>query len=229
MKIALLGYGKMGKMVEEAALAKGHQIVCRMTLQQNNWEEILKADICIDFSHPDTVIKNLKECAHRSKSLVIGTTGWEDHLEEAKKIIKQHKIGVLYAPNCSLGVHVFLKILEYSAKLMNYFTEYDVAGIEFHHSQKKDAPSGTALEICRRLEKSIDRIDHLDMTAIRLGSIPGKHLVMFDSAFDTISICHEARNREGFAKGAVDAAEWLKGKIGFYTLEDFIKGAFHGS
>jgi len=228
MKIALIGYGKMGKMIEQMALEKGHRIVCRMTTDHMDWNEILDADICIDFSEPDAVIDHLEQVAKQGKNLVIGTTGWGDRLDKAKAIIDRYGIGVLYAPNFSVGVHIFLKILERSAELMNHFPEYGVAGMELHHTQKKDAPSGTALEICRRMEERMDRIDRLDMTAIRLGSIPGTHTVMFDSPFDTISICHEARNRGGFAKGAVQAAEWLFGKKGFYTIDDFIKGICHG-
>jgi len=204
----------MGKMVEQVALAKGHQIFFP--------KEVEKSDLCIDFSHPDAVLTHLKSVAAQKKNLVIGTTGWEADLDQAKKIVEQQEIGVLYAPNFSIGVHLFLSILDYSAKLINRCKEYDAAGVEFHHANKKDAPSGTALEISRRLEQAIERLDQLNMSAIRCGSIPGKHLVLFDSPFDTISLCHEARSREGFARGAVQAAEWLFGKKGFYTLNDLM-------
>jgi len=229
MKIALLGYGKMGKLIERAAQAKGHEIVCRFTSSPADWNEISNADICIDFSHAGVVIENLTQCALRGKNVVIGTTGWEEHLEEAKSIADSHGIGVLYGPNFSLGVHLFLQILDFSAQLMNRFKEYDVAGLEMHHAQKKDAPSGTALEMCRRLEKSIERVQQLDMTAVRVGSIPGTHTVMFDSAFDTITITHQARNREGFAGGAVEAAQWLLEKKGFYTLDDYLNGVSYAT
>jgi 4-hydroxy-tetrahydrodipicolinate reductase len=229
MKIALLGYGKMGKIIDRIAVTKGHEIVCRITRDQNNWEQIDQADVCIDFSHPHAVLEHLHQCAQRGKSLVIGTTGWDTQLEHVKAIVERSGIGVLFSPNFSLGVFLFLKILDYSAELIDFFSEYDVGGIELHHAQKKDAPSGTALEICRRLKSAIKRIEHPNMTAVRLGSIPGKHLVMFDSPYDTISLCHEARNREGFARGAVEAAEWLHDKKGFYTLDDFFKGVCCGS
>jgi 4-hydroxy-tetrahydrodipicolinate reductase len=224
MKLALLGYGKMGKIVEHVAVTKGHEIVCQITRDQNNWEKVLQADLCIDFSHSKIVLEHLNQCAERGKSLVIGTTGWEIHLDQAMELVKCSGIGVLYAPNFSLGVYLFLKILDYSAGLINHFSEYDVGGVEWHHAQKKDAPSGTAKEICRRLKAAIQRIENPNMTSARLGSIPGKHLVMFDSPHDTISLCHEARNREGFARGAIEAAEWLRDKKGFFTLDDFFKG-----
>ncbi len=205
MKIRLFGSGKMGKMVAQVAQTQGRQVV----------DEMLNADICIDFSHPEVVIDHVKQCCEHHKNLVIGTTGWDAHLHEVRELVTHNGIGVLYAPNFSLGVHLFLKILEHSAQLMNHFVEYAVAGVEFHHATKKDAPSGTALDMCRRVEQAIDRIDKLDITAVRVGSIPGKHLVLFDSPFDTISICHEARSREGFAQGALKAVKWLIGKSGF--------------
>lgn len=224
MKIALLGYGKMGKMAEQAAAAKGHQIIYRMNTSQRDWDKIEQADICIDFSHPDAVIPQLEQCAIRKKNVVIGTTGWMVRLDEAMAIAEAHGIGVIYAPNFSIGVHLFLKILEQSAQLIDRFSEYDAAAIEFHHRQKKDTPSGTGLEICRLLEKNIGRIDRLDISSVRVGSIPGKHQVYFDSPVDTITISHEARSREGFAKGAIQAADWLQGKKGFFTIDDLING-----
>lgn len=224
MKIALLGYGKMGKIVERIAGSKGHEIVCRITRDGDDWDTIAQADVCIDFSNHQVVLEHIQQCAQRKKNIVIGTTGWNAHLEEAKSIVDRAGIGALYAPNFSLGVYLFLKILDRCAELMDHFPEYDVGGIEWHHAQKKDAPSGTALEMCRRLKAGIHRIENPNMTAVRLGSIPGKHLVMFDSPYDTISVCHEARNREGFAKGALEGAEWLLDKHGFFTLDDFFKG-----
>ncbi len=229
MKIALIGYGKMGKLIEQMALEKGHRIVCRLASGSQDWDAVADADVCIDFSQAEAVMGNIEQAARHGKNIVIGTTGWTHRIDEARAIAKQYGIGVLFAPNFSLGVHIFLKILERSAELINHFDEYGVAGIEFHHAQKKDAPSGTALEISRRMEKRIDRIETLNMTAVRTGSIPGKHTILFDSPFDTISICHEARNRGGFAKGAVQAAEWLVGKSGFFELDDFVNGVFYGS
>ncbi len=229
MKLALLGYGKMGKLIEEAAIQRGHQIACRASSKECDWNSIEMADLCIDFSGADAVIGHLEKAARLGKNVVIGTTGWTEHLDKAKEIVKTSGIGALYAPNFSLGVQIFMKILEQSAELINRFDEYGVAGIEFHHAQKKDAPSGTALEISKRMEQKIERIEKLNMTAVRTGSIPGKHMILFDSPFDTITICHEARSRGGFAKGAVHAAEWLNGKKGFFDLNDYTKEVFHGS
>lgn len=229
MKLALLGYGKMGKLVEEAALERGHEIACRATSKKCDWDSVAKADLCIDFSKAGAVIDHLNKASELGKNIVIGTTGWMDRLDEAKAIANASGIGVLYAPNFSLGVHIFLKILEKSAELIDCFDEYGIAGVEFHHDQKKDAPSGTALEMASRLEKRIKRIGTLSVASVRAGSIPGKHLILFDSPYDTITICHEARNRGGFAKGAVRAAEWLAGKKGFFDLNDFTRDVFDGS
>ena len=229
MKIALLGYGKMGKAIEALAAAKGHEIVLHMGRAADDWERLSSADICIDFSHPSTVLDHLAHCARCKKNCVIGTTGWASDLPKAKALAEASGIGVLFSPNFSLGVYLFLKILDYSASLLEHFPEYDAGCIEWHHAQKKDAPSGTALEICRRLKEALHRKEPLNATSVRLGSIPGKHVVMFDSPHDTLSLCHEARGREGFASGALRGAEWLLDKTGFYTLDDFFKGVFHGA
>lgn len=224
MKIALLGYGKMGRLIEEIAQGKGHEIVAKRTRKEGGWKDIERADICLDFSEGPAVVGHVRECARLGKSVVIGTTGWEEGIEEVKRIAEQLKIGILYAPNFSLGVHLFLQILDSAAKVMDAFDEYQVGGVEFHSLKKKDAPSGTAREISRRLERAMGRIDRLEMTAVRLGSIPGTHEVIFDSPADTIVIRHVARSREGFAKGAIQAAEWLLGKTGFYTIDDLLGG-----
>ena len=224
MRIALMGYGKMGKKVEEIALSRGHQILVRMTSEDQDWGALQDVDLGIDFSHPEAVLEHVKQAGQYHKNLVIGTTGWEKHQDEVKALTQELGIGVLYAPNFSVGVHLFLKVLESAARLMNHFPEYDVGVMEYHHSQKKDAPSGTALEMCRRLKKEIERLDSIPTSSVRVGSILGKHQVLFDSPFDTITLCHEARSRDGFALGALEAAEWLLGKKGFLTLEDFIQG-----
>ena len=228
MKIALLGYGNMGKAVERLAEGKGHEIVCRRGRGLGGWAEIDPADVCIDFSHPDVVFEHIEQCVRHKKNLVIGTTGWNGELERAKALVESSEIGALFAPNFSLGVFFLLKILEYGAELIGHFPEYDVGIVEWHHAKKKDAPSGTAREICRRLKEVLPGIDP-KISSVRLGSIPGKHLVMFDSPHDTITLSHEARNREGFASGALLAAEWLQGKKGFYTLNDFFKGVCCGA
>lgn len=209
MKIALLGYGKMGKLIEREALLKEHEIILKTNSQEKDLSKIGNADICIDFSNSESVFTHLSECVKQKKNVVIGTTGWEEKIQDAKRMVEDSDIGVLYAPNFSIGVHKFIKLLEYAAKALG---EYESAGVEWHHSQKKDAPSGTAKEIMKRLG--------INFSSVRCGSIPGTHEVIFDSPFDSITIRHEAKGREAFAKGALDAAAWLLGKKGFFTLED---------
>jgi 4-hydroxy-tetrahydrodipicolinate reductase len=240
MKIALLGYGKMGRMVEEAALKKGHTIIAKISSHESSQitsstpSSIEHADVCIDFSHPSCVIDNIKKAAQLKKNLIVGTTGWDDHLDFVKKIVKQHQIGFMYAPNFSLGVHLFRRIVAEAATLINAFEEYDIGVIEAHHNKKADSPSGTALSIANVLLERIQRKKRLvydadqepvvpediHVASIRCGTIPGTHEVVLDSRVDTITLKHVARSREGFAEGAVTAAEWLEGKSGFYTIDD---------
>lgn len=220
MKIALVGYGKMGKMVELSALERGHKVVARF--DSSIWDEnmIQSADVCIEFSQPEAVLENIKQAAKYKKNIVVGTTGWYDQLEGAALIAQNANIGVLYGPNFSVGVNLMLAILAQASKLIDHFDEYDAAGIEAHHNQKKDSPSGTALQIARVVEHGMSRLESLPFSSVRCGFIPGTHTVMFDSPCDTISITHTARNREGFARGAVQAAEWLEGRKGFYTFDE---------
>lgn len=220
MKIGLIGYGNMGQMVEKAALGRGHSIVACMTSNQWDMEALQQADICIEFTHPECALDNIRRIAELKKEVVIGTTGWHDNLELVRSIVAEHQIGALYSSNFSMGVNLLLEILAHAAKVMNAFEEYDVAGIDFHHNRKKDSPSGTSLEIARTLEKNMERVDEVPFSSIRCGSIPGTHTILFDSPCDTISITHEARNREGFALGAIQAAEWLRGRKGLYTFAE---------
>jgi 4-hydroxy-tetrahydrodipicolinate reductase len=240
MKIALIGYGKMGKMVELAAGSKGHDIVAKIDphqqMQSITQESINNADVCIDFTHPVSVLKNIKEIASLGKNIVMGTTGWYHHMDEVKKIIRETDIGFLYSPNFSLGVALFLEIVEQAASLISPFDTYDVGGYEVHHQQKVDSPSGTAKAIAERLLANISRKkevvygaikekispEHIHFSSLRMGSIPGTHTVTFDSPVDTITLTHTARNREGFAIGAISAAEWLHGKKGFFNLNDML-------
>ncbi|WP_044882498.1 4-hydroxy-tetrahydrodipicolinate reductase [Neochlamydia sp. EPS4] len=240
MKIALIGYGKMGHLIEEIALQQGHTIIAILpsseavsSLKENLIQQV---DICIDFSAPQAVLSNLQRLAPFKKNIVMGTTGWEEHLDEVKKLIHEHQIGFLFSPNFSVGVHLFKNIVEAAAQLMNEFEDYDVAGQELHHYQKKDSPSGTAKSLVSILLEKIqrkknplyDRVDRpiapheLNFSSVRCGSIPGTHTIIFDSPADTLTITHQARNREGFARGALAAAEWLIGKKGIFTLEDMI-------
>lgn len=220
MKIALIGYGKMGQMIEKIALCRGHTIVARMDSNEWDMNALQNADICIEFTQPDCVLKNIQRVAELKKEVIIGTTGWHDKVDEVHSIVKTNQIGALYSSNFSIGVNLLIEILAHASKVIDAFDEYDVAGVDYHHNKKKDSPSGTAREIAKTIEKNMKRIDKVPFSSIRCGSIPGTHTVLFDSPCDMISITHEARNREGFALGAVQAAEWLRGKKGLYTFAD---------
>lgn len=223
MKIGLIGYGKMGQMVEKIAMSRGHSIVGRITSNQWDLNAVENADMFIEFTRPESVVENIKRIAQLKKNIIIGTTGWNDKMEIIRAIAEEHQLGILYSSNFSIGIHLVLDILTHAAKLFNAFDEYDVAGIDYHHHKKQDSPSGTAIDIAKTIERNMERISHMPFSSIRCGSIPGIHTVLFDSPCDTISITHEARNREGFANGAIYAAEWLNGKTGLYTFADCMK------
>ena len=218
MKIALIGYGKMGKMIEKNALERGHEIVACINSKEWNADAVQQAEMCIEFSHPEAAVSHIKKLAALKKDIVIGTTGWYNHLDHVQSIVDEAGIGALYSPNFSIGIYLMMKIVEHAASLMNAFKEYDVACVEAHHRHKVDSPSGTAEMITKAIEGSLKRIDKVPTSSIRCGSIPGTHSVIFDSPCDHLDITHTARNREGFASGAVVAGEWLQGKKGLYTF-----------
>lgn len=241
MKIVLVGYGKMGRMVEDIAIQKGYSIVAKIhstsSLSSIHETSVKNADICIDFSTPEAAVSNIRKLANLKKNIVVGTTGWYSNLEEVKHIVKENQIGFIYSPNFSLGSYLFKRIVEEAACLINNFEDYDVAGQEIHHNQKVDSPSGTAKSIVNILLEKMKRktipvyhmIDRpiasheLHFPSLRCGSEPGVHSVLFDSPSDTITLTHQARNREGFARGALTAAEWVIDKQGFFTVDDMIK------
>jgi 4-hydroxy-tetrahydrodipicolinate reductase len=224
MKIALFGYGKMGKSVEAKALARGHTTPLILNSKSSLSAEMLAhLDICIDFSHPKCVLHNISIAASAGKNIVVGTTGWDSQYEEAKQIIGKSRCALLYAPNFSLGIALFKKIIDHTASLMAPFESYDVSGVEIHHNKKIDSPSGTALTLSETLNRHLPRKNgKIAFASLRIGEVPGTHSVLFDSAVDTITLTHTARNREGFAEGAVYAAEWLCDKKGIYTIDDII-------
>ncbi len=249
MRVALIGYGKMGKEVERVASTMGIEIASIIdlnppkrnnTYQEINKESLKNADVAIDFTAPNAAIENIKKVAAQKKNMVMATTGWNDQLEEARSIVKKSGIGFMYSSNFSIGVNVYFRIIEEAAKLFNMVKSYDVYGYELHHNQKADSPSGTAKTIGEILLKNIDRkkkalyekaerrinADELHIASIRAGSIPGTHVVGFDSEADNIELKHTARNRSGFAAGSLMAAEWIKGRKGFYTMNDFMKEYF---
>lgn len=223
MKIALFGYGKMGKKIEAAAFDRGHSVCARFTSSLFDEQLLKEADLCIDFSVPEAVVDHVRLAATHNKEIVIGTTGWLGHIDTVKTIALQHSIGLLYSPNFSIGVYLFKKIAAYAASLFDPFAEYDSALIELHHNAKKDAPSGTALQLAQSVEAEMKRVEKLPIASLRCGSAPGKHTLLFDSPCDSLSITHEARNREGFALGAVHAAEWLIGRKGVYSFDDYME------
>ncbi len=244
MNIAIIGYGKMGREIERIAIDKGINVKSIIdpnesgaTHREINVESMKNADVCIDFSAPDAVIENIRKISIFKKNIVVGTTAWYDNLGEVKTIVKKSGIGFIYASNFSIGVNVFFRILEDASRIINKIDDYDIYGYELHHSKKLDSPSGTAKTIGEILMKNIkrknklvfDRIDgkikpnELHIASVRAGSFPGTHAVGFDSAADTIELKHTARSREGFALGAIMAAQWINRKKGFYEINDMMK------
>lgn len=206
MKIGLFGHGKMGTLVGLLAEKRGDTLV-----------DPSAADVCIDFSHASVVLNHVQWAVEHHKPLVIGTTGWENDHETARKLIEKSNTAALASPNFSLGMACFIKLLQQARTL---FKEYAVAGIEHHHSEKKDAPSGTAKQIANTLNMKTP------FTSVRCGRIPGKHEVLFDSPFDSITLTHEAHNRESFASGALTAASWIQTKKGWYTLDEMLRDLY---
>lgn len=248
MKIALVGYGKMGHMIERAAQARGHEVVCTVDLFASDASCVTQdhsvmidairksgAEGIIEFSHPASVLGNVKALIPTGIPLVVGTTGWHDSLDEVREQVALNKSSLLYSSNFSVGVNLFYRMVSEAARLMAEFEEYDVAVLESHHNQKADSPSGTGLDIAKRImEKnprktklvagSFDKKPEpceLNLASVRVGSVPGTHTVFFDSVADTIELTHTARSREGFALGAVRAVEWLRNAgAGVFTMND---------
>jgi 4-hydroxy-tetrahydrodipicolinate reductase len=224
------------------AKEKGIKVVKILEVENNTGgmgitKDSLKGiDVCIDFSSPAAVIANIEAVADCGRNIVVGTTGWYDRLDYVRKLVKEKKIGFLYAANFSLGVNLFSHIMMDAAHLIDRYAEYDVALSEVHHRGKADSPSGTALSLgalilqtMKRKSELVSETSHgvmkphqLHVTSTRVGAVTGKHSVMFDSESDSIELVHTAKNRQGFARGAIVAAEWLKGKRGFYTMRDVI-------
>ncbi len=241
--VALIGYGKMGQLVQRFAVAKGHCITAIVDpiaggdcYKEITAEALANAEVCIDFTQPKTAVANIKQMAALGKNMVIGTTGWYDQLDEVRQVVEQQRVGLIWSGNFSIGVNALFRIVGYAAQVFNNLPDYDVLGHEFHHKGKADSPSGTAAMLGKILLSKLDRKqrlvvdklerkiepDEIHFSSSRGGAIPGTHLVMFDSAVDTIEISHTARGREGFAAGAVMAAEFIQGKTGFYGIDDLM-------
>jgi len=231
MKIALLGYGKMGKSIEKIALERGHKIVIKSDSNTKNYD-ISKADIAIEFSNPDIAFENLKNCIENNIPVVCGTTGWLDKYESIENSCKKNNSAFLYASNFSIGVNLFFKLNEYLTKMMNNISDYKAEIEEIHHIHKLDAPSGTAITLANSiidnskiekwsLKNSSDK--EVLIKVKREDEVPGTHTVTYTSKVDKIDIKHEAFNRSGFAVGAVFAAEWLIDKKGVFSMKDVLK------
>ncbi|MFY8097459.1 MAG: 4-hydroxy-tetrahydrodipicolinate reductase [Flavobacterium sp.] len=230
MKIALLGYGKMGKVIEKIALERGHEIVLKKG-SQNNFEGLLEADIAIDFSLPHVAVENITECLNNNIAVVSGTTGWLEHYNTIVQLCEEKNGSFIYGSNFSLGVNIFFELNAYLAKMMKNLGQYKVSMEEIHHTQKLDAPSGTAITLAEGIINNSNytnwtldtpKENEIKIEAKRIGTVPGTHSIFYDSPVDQIEIKHTAHNREGFALGSVVAAEWLIGKKGVFTMKDVL-------
>ncbi len=236
MKIALIGYGKMGKAIEEIALQRGHEIVLKVgieNLEDNTIDNIRKADVAIEFTGPESAFENVVRCVEAGVPVVCGSTGWLARYEEAKNYCLTHKSALLYASNFSVGVNIFFALNQRLAELMAPHKEYDVSLTEVHHTQKKDAPSGTAITLAEQIldrntmkkqwvNQQTTHPENLSIISERIDPAPGTHIITYTSAIDDIEIKHTAHNRTGFATGAVLAAEFLHDKKGIYTMSDVL-------
>lgn len=241
MKIALLGYGKMGQIIERFATERGHEVVLKIgidNLQDFTVANLKKADVAIDFSAPDAAVDNITKCFEAKVPVVVGTTGWYGELQRIKNDCAASNNTLLYGSNFSIGVNIFFHLNKVLAKLMNNYPAYDVQVEEIHHTQKLDSPSGTAMTIAEGIIEQLDNktewVNELEGTpmteklkgnqllieSLRIENVPGTHTVVYSSEVDDIEIKHTAHSRAGFALGAVVAAEWLKDKKGFYSIAD---------
>jgi len=230
MKIALLGYGKMGKVIERIALERGHEIVMRKS-GNDTFEGLENADVAIDFSIPDAAVTNISTCLNSNMPVISGTTGWLDNYDKMVSLCEEKSGAFIYGSNFSLGVNIFFELNNHLAKIMSKFSQYKVTMEEVHHTQKLDAPSGTAITLAKGIIDNSDysswalenaKNDEILIEAKRIENVPGTHTVIYNSEVDAIEIKHIAHNREGFALGAVIAAEWIQDKKGVFTMKDVL-------
>ncbi|MBU2646931.1 4-hydroxy-tetrahydrodipicolinate reductase [bacterium] len=244
MKISIVGYGKMGQLIEQVALERKAEVVStidpfhpKATHKSFSEEAMQGVDVCICFSQPAVAMGNIADACRWKKQVVIGTTGWVDQMDRVEQMVNESGVGLVYSSNFSIGVNIFFKMIELASQVINKFDVYDILGYEAHHNRKLDSPSGTAVTISKILLDNVDRktvtveekLDRkiepheLHFASMRGGNIPGTHVVQFDSEFDTIELKHTARSRTGFAVGAVIAAEWILDKKGLFTEADMMK------
>ena len=236
MNIAILGYGKMGEQVEKVALERKHKIVARID-NENEWSKqannLKQADVAIEFSTPKAVVDNIYKCFEIDLPIVVGTTGWHEQLKAVKEKCLQGNKSLIHASNFSLGVNLFFALNKALAKIMNGYTEFDVSIEEIHHTEKRDAPSGTAIVLANDIIKYLsrketwinevnDNASELSIKSERLSNNVGTHIVSYSSPFDVIEITHKALSRKNFAIGAVSSAEWLIDKKGFFNINDML-------
>ncbi len=247
MRVLIVGYGSMGKEVEKVLLARKHTITSRVDVAdevgdtQSLTEDLLiQSDAVIEFSLSEGLIERVRRYTDAGKPAVIGTTGWEEERKTVEEMTRKTNSPLLWSSNFSIGAQLFIRIVREASKLVDTIPEYDIMMYEMHHSNKKDSPSGTAIGIGETILKHIERKktitterldrkikpEELHIGSLRGGSIPGVHTVLFDSAADTVELKHTARNRGGFALGAVMACEWIIGKSGFFTMDDFLNSIF---
>lgn len=236
MNIALIGYGKMGKIIEEVAVSRGHQIVLKIDINNQDAfiaENLAKADVAIEFTGPHSAYENLIKCMDAGMAVVCGSTGWLEQYDHVVARCKEKGAALLYASNFSVGVNIFFEINKTLARLMAKQQEYEVSITEVHHTQKKDAPSGTAITLAEQILENLSRkktwvnhdqpnLSELEIKSIREDPAPGTHTIKYTSAIDDIEIIHTAHNRNGFALGAVLAAEYINGRKGLYSMKDVL-------
>jgi 4-hydroxy-tetrahydrodipicolinate reductase len=231
MKIALLGYGRMGQEIEKVAVSRGHKIVVKADIDGFSDEEIKKADVAIDFSVPESAVSNIKKTLQNGVPVVVGTTGWLEQYSEVVDFCNKNNGGFIYASNFSLGVNIFFELNKKLAKMLSTHEQYAVEMEEIHHTKKLDAPSGTAITLAEGIIENSNFTDwkldeandnEIAIVAKRIGNVPGTHTVKYTSEIDDIEIKHTAHNRKGFALGAVVAAEWLKDKHGIFNMKDVL-------
>jgi len=231
MKIALLGYGKMGQVIEKIALQRGHEIVLRKSIE-DTFDGLEHADVAIDFSAPDAAVENISTALKLGIPVISGTTGWLNEYENMVQLCKEKNTAFISSSNFSLGVNIFFELNEYLAKIMSKFDAYNVGIEEIHHTQKLDSPSGTAISLANGIIKNSNyenwtlenpMSNEIIIDAKRIENVPGTHTVSYNSDVDLIEIKHLAHNREGFSLGAVIAAEWILGKNGVFTMKDVLE------
>jgi len=219
--LAIVGYGKMGRLIDTLAPEYGFTVTARVDIGRD--ESLAGADVALEFSVPSAVLGNIAKVAGHRIPLVVGTTAWSQHLAEAKAIIERNESALVWSPNFSVGVNVFTRLVAEAARLLKNEKEYGAWAWEIHHITKKDAPSGTLVKLVEQMKAAgYDR--PIDSSSSRAGAHPGTHEIGFDSAADTITLRHTARSREGFARGALKAAQWIIGRKGFYEFSDVLFG-----